>query len=159
MSENLLPTRQAEAVKGRSQRLKVSGKLRVALDLMVWSGTCRADAAEEAGLVDASLRSALRKPHVLAWYNSELAALRTSLRARNVHRLDTIASDSKNDMSRVAAIKTLKAITEQAEQHQRPNDQQPGVQIVIVQPAAEPKILNPAIITIEPTPMMIETGL
>jgi hypothetical protein len=111
MSENTLPTavptRQAAAIDGRSRRGAVTGKLRIALDLMVWSGEKRVDAAAKAGLADASLRSALRKPHVLHHYNAELAALRTSLRAKNVHRLDGIAEDSKNDMARVAAVKAI----------------------------------------------------
>src|SRR5258707_14279030 len=88
MSDNSLPTafptRQAAAIPGRSARNKVTGKLRTALDLMVWSGERRAEAAEKAGLADSSLRFALRKPHVLQHYNAELAALRTSLRAKNV---------------------------------------------------------------------------
>jgi hypothetical protein len=101
---------------------------------MVWSGLKRADAAQEAGLADCSLRAALRKPHVLAHYSAELAALRTSLRARNLHRLDTIADG--------------------AEQHHRPGDtQSPGVCIVIVQPPApRPGDIGPPMITIEPTP-------
>src|SRR5882757_575469 len=88
------PTRQAAAIEGRSRRGAVTGKLRAALDLMVWSGERRADAAAKAGLADSSLRAALRKPHVLAHYNAELTALRTSLRAKNVHRLDSIADSS-----------------------------------------------------------------
>jgi hypothetical protein len=150
MSDNLptVPTRQALAIPGRSQRMKVSGKLKTALELMVWSGKRRAESAKEAGLADASLRSALRKPHVLAWYNNELAALRTSLRAKNVHRLDTIADASANDMAKVSAIKTLELITEQAETRSPSGATQlPGIQIVIVQRAAELKPINPTQIT------------
>src|ERR1700694_5212907 len=138
MSENSLPTavptRQAAAIEGRSRRGAVTGKLRTALDLMVWSGKPRADAAEKAGLADCSLRAALRKPHVLAHYHAELAALRTSLRARNVHRLDTIADDSKNDMARVAAVKAMEVIADQADGRRGPaGPTLPGVQIIIMQ--------------------------
>jgi hypothetical protein len=151
MSENSLPTapkifptRQAAAIPGRSARNKVTGKLRVALDLMVWSALRRADAAEKAGLADSSLRFALRKPHVLQHYNAELAALRTSLRAKNVHRLDTIADESKNDMARVASIKALEQITSQADEKQRPGmAQMPGLQIVIMNGTVAPKIIGP----------------
>jgi hypothetical protein len=95
MSENLLPstlpsilpTRQAAAIEGRSRRGAVTGKLRTALDLMVWSGERRADAAEKAGLADCSLRAALRKPHVLQHYNAELAALRSIRNASRRKRL------------------------------------------------------------------------
>jgi hypothetical protein len=140
-----LPTRQAAAIEGRSRRGAVTGKLRTALDLMVWSGEKRADAAEKAGLADCSLRAALRKPHVLQHYNAELAALRTSLRARNVHRLDTIADTSKNDMARVAAVKALEVIADQADEKQRPGLQMlPGLQIVIVSGTTPPKVFGPA---------------
>jgi hypothetical protein len=140
------PTRQAAAIEGRSRRGAVTGKLRAALDLMVWQGERRADAAEKAGLADSSLRAALRKPHVLQHYNAELAALRTSLRAKNVHRLDKIADDSNNDMARVSALKAMEAIADQADEKQRPGSAMlPGLQIVIVSGGtAPPKVIGPA---------------
>jgi hypothetical protein len=141
------PTRQAAAIEGRSRRGAVTGKLKTALDLMVWSGKKRVDAAQEAGLADCSLRAALRKPHVLQHYNAELAALRTSLRAKNVHRLDTIADDSKNDMARVAAVKALEIIIEQADERTGAVTM-PGLQIIIVQPAPGPREINPTIIPV-----------
>jgi hypothetical protein len=98
MSENSLPTRQAAAIEGRSARNRVTGKLRIALEAMIWEGLPRAKAAAKAGMADSCLRFALRKPHVLAHHNAELTALRTSLRARNVHRLDSIADTSGNNM-------------------------------------------------------------
>jgi hypothetical protein len=127
------PTRQAATIPGRSRRGAVTGKLRTALDLMVWQGLKRDEAAQEAGLADCSLRAALRKPHVLAHYNAELAVLRTSLRARNLHRLDTIADVSRNDMARVGAIKAMENIADQADERSpRGAAILPGLQIVIV---------------------------
>ena len=91
MSDDRVPapgpmSRRAAAIPGRSARGKVTGKLRTALDLMVWQNLTRKE-AERAGLADASLRFAFRKPHVMSYYHAELAALRNSLRAENVHRL------------------------------------------------------------------------
>jgi hypothetical protein len=96
-------TRQAAAIPGRSRRGTVTGKLKAALDAMVWDGLKRNDAAKAAGLAESSLRFALRKPHVVAYYRAECDALRNSIRARNLHRLDAIADDSKNDMAKVAS--------------------------------------------------------
>jgi hypothetical protein len=157
MSDNslptTLPTRQAAAIPGRSRRGAVTGKLKTALDLMVWHGERRADAAQKAGLADASLRCAMRKPHVMDHYHAELNALRLSLRARNLHRLDSIADISKNDMAKVGAIKVLEQIADVAEQHNRPGStQSPGVVIVIQQPAQRPLEISPEIITIDPMP-------
>lgn len=161
MSDDQIPavpmTRQAAAIPGRSRRNAVTGKLRTALDAMVWEGFKRADAAAKAGLADSSLRFALRKPHVLAHYRAETDALRNSLRARNLHRLDKIADDSKNDMAKVASIKVLEQISDVADQHSRPGDaQSPGVVIVIQQaPAAPAPAISPPMITIEPGPAIL----
>jgi hypothetical protein len=105
-------TRQSQAINGRSAPLKVTGKLRVAIEQMVWHGARRAEAAEKAGMKDHSLRAALRKGHVMAHYHTELGVLRESARARNFHRLDGIAEDSPNAMAKVAAIKVMEAISE-----------------------------------------------
>jgi hypothetical protein len=156
MSENSLPstvptafpTRQAAAIEGRSRRGAVTGKLKTALDLMVWDNMKRKDAAEKAGLADSSLRFAFRKPHVMAYYHAELAALRNNLRARNIHRLDGIAETSKNDMAKVGAIKAMEQIADQADERQRPGSVTlPGLQIVIVQgggSTAPPRVIGPA---------------
>jgi hypothetical protein len=139
------PTRQAAAIEGRSRRGAVTGKLKVALDLMVWENVRRKEAAEKAGLADASLRFAFRKPHVMAYYHAELAALRNNVRAHNVHRLDTIASDSKNDMAKVAAVKALELISDQADVTARPGSQTlPGMIIVIRTDGGPPKVIGPA---------------
>jgi hypothetical protein len=141
------PTRQAAAIEGRSRRGAVTGKLKTALDLMVWDYLKRKEAAALAGLADSSLRFAFRKAHVMSYYRAELAALRENLRARNIHRLDTIADDSKNDMARVAAVKALEIITDQAEER-RPaggDVKLPGLQIVIINgPDTPPKVIGPA---------------
>jgi hypothetical protein len=148
MSDNslptTLPTRQAAAIEGRSRRGAVTGKLKTALDLMVWDNVKRKDAAAKAGLADSSLRFAFRKPHVMAYYHAELKALRDNLRAHNVHRLDKIADDSKNDMARVASIKALELISDQADEKQRPGAAiLPGLQIVIVNGTNSPRIIGP----------------
>jgi hypothetical protein len=138
-----LPTRQAAAIEGRSRRGAVTGKLKAALDLMVWENLKRKDAAARAGLADSSLRFAFRKPHVMAYYHTELKALRDNLRAHNVHRLDKIADDSKNDMARVAAVKALELISDQADERTRPGSQLlPGLQIVIIG-GPTPKVIGP----------------
>ena len=141
------PTRQAAAIPGRSRRNAVTGKLKTALDLMVWENLRRKDAAAKAGLADASLRFAFRKQHVMAYYHAELAALRNNVRAHNVHRLDDIADTSKNDQARVHAIKVLEQIADQADEKQRPGAAMlPGLQIVVYSPGSSvpPQIIGPA---------------
>lgn len=163
MSDNSLPTavptRQAIEAKGRSGRNRVTGKLKVAIEAMIWEGLPRAEAAAKAGLADSSLRFALRKPHVLAHHNAELATLRTSLRARNVHRLDSIADKSRNDLARVGAIKTLEGLADASEQqHGAGHSRSPGVSIVIIQPSAPPKIVDMPMITIDQPQILISSA-
>ncbi len=140
MSDDQLPTRQKLAVPGRSRRNAVTGKLKAALEAMVWEGLERKAAAEQAGLKDRSVRDALHKPHVVGFYTAELAALRTSKRANNIHTLAGIADDCANDMARVSAVKAMEQIADQAdEKRAHPGAQQaPGLQIIIVQHAHAP---------------------
>ena len=131
-NETLAPaTRQAIAIKDRSQALTVTGKLKTAIDIMIWQGLPRRDAAASAGLKDHSLQVALRKPHVLAYFNAEMTSLRTSLRPRTIHRLDGIADNSRNDQAKVAALRTLEAISDRDDGTSRPSSATPGVTIII----------------------------
>jgi hypothetical protein len=114
MTDNeLVPTRQAIAAKDRSGKLTVSGKLKIALDAMLFAAASRPDAAKAAGMTDHSLRSAMRKAHVMAYYSYGLVVLRESERARNIKRLTEIR-DKADNMPAVQAIKELELTPEQA---------------------------------------------
>jgi hypothetical protein len=100
-------TRQKLAIEGRSRAGKVTGKLKIAMDLMVWEKLTRSEAGKRAGLAESSMREAFRRPHVIAYYRAGCDALRENVAAKHIHNLDKIADDSKNDMARVASIKAL----------------------------------------------------
>src|SRR5262245_2586219 len=96
---------------------RVTGKVRTAIDLMVWQGLPRQQAAQAAGLKDNGLYKALRKSAVRSYYLRELDVLRTSHRARNIHRLAEIR-DAANNMPAVQAIGMLERLgAEQQAQH------------------------------------------
>lgn len=101
------PTRQALAIPGRSGRNKVTGKLKVALEAMVFQAMQRKDAAQHAGLTDHALYYAFRKPHVKAFYFEQLDVLRTSAQARALTRLIELSDQSDNLTAAVAATRTL----------------------------------------------------
>jgi hypothetical protein len=86
---------------------------------------------------------------VLAFYRAECDALRNSLKARNLHRLDTIADDSKNDMARVASIKALEQMSDIADERQgKPGaGQLLGLQIIIAQYAGAGAPVEPIDVT------------
>lgn len=106
------PSRQALAAPNRSGRLRVSGRLRTALDEMVWTGLKRPDAAKAAGMTDHGLREALRRPHVKAYYIAQLEVLRTSERARNIHALAGVRDGSGNGLAVVGAVKALEQMAD-----------------------------------------------
>jgi len=99
MSENFLPTalptRQATAIEGRSRRGAVTGKLRAALDLMVWSGEKRADAAEMSILVTGGSQGA----HVL---NERVAEAVETLAPRLGARLRVVHQTGPKDVEGIA---------------------------------------------------------
>jgi hypothetical protein len=155
---NPLVTRQARAIEGRSAKLKVTGKLAVAIGMMVNQGLPRQAAAIAANLTDDAVRRAFKKPHVLAHWRAELAALREGERARNVHALVDVRDTSDNAMARVAAAKELERSADEHRADAGAAQQRPGMVIVViggdgrerlVAPAARPLVIDqPA----QPTP-------
>jgi hypothetical protein len=134
------PSRQALAIPGRSAPGKVTGKLKVAIETMVWSGACRADAAKIAGLTDHSLRTALKKPHVKQAYLAELEVLRLSARARAFHRLIELSEQNDNRGAAVAAVRTMVLEGQDEAQRGFGVTQSPGLTIQIVTDADAVKV-------------------
>jgi hypothetical protein len=133
-----LPTTAAEAVRGRSSPLAVSGKLAVALSGMVWSGLTRREAAERAGMSEHGLYAALRKVHVRQWLKAELAALRASAMAKAVHRLEEIIKTSDNHAAVVAAARELRQ-ADAGEDPSAPSRAVPGLLIQIINNNNDPE--------------------
>lgn len=134
-STELQPTRQQLAARDRSAPGKVTGKLKTAIDAMVWRGLKRDEAAATAGLTDHGLYVALSRPHVRAYYLSQCEVLRTSGRARRIHRLEQIAEQDDNKQAAVNAIKALD-YQEDQQAAARQTQTTPGFVIVVQQPAA-----------------------
>lgn len=102
-----------EVAQNRSERGKITGRLRVALDAMIWQGMTRRQAADHAKMSEHSLYSALVKTHVRQWYLRQLDVLRTSERARNIHTLVEVRDDPANKMARVQAVKALEQLDDE----------------------------------------------
>lgn len=143
-----------ETADGRSNKGQVTGKLKVAIDAMLYEGARRPDAAAKAGMTDHSVRSALRKPHVLAYYNAGLEVLRTSERPRNIKRLAEIRDKADN----MPAVQAIRALEQMAEDEARPGghtQQLPGLVVVINSRFAD---AAPAPINVTPRPADVEAG-
>jgi hypothetical protein len=143
-------TRQAIAARNRSAPGKVTGRLHAAIMEMVWKGSCRAEAAQAAQMTDHSLREALRRPHVRAFYLAELGILRTSERAKTFHRLCVLRDQDENRNAAVAAARLLEALYAEAASNPI-STMRPGVTIVIQQPtgAPPPTVAARPVVTIE----------
>jgi hypothetical protein len=111
--------------------LAVTGKNRAAIDFMVWEGLKRADAAAKAGLKDHALYVALTKPHVKQYYAQQCEVLRTSGRARRIHRLEAMLEQDDNKAAVINAALALDRMPDQALGGSAATV--PGLQIVIVQ--------------------------
>ena len=113
---------------------RIGGRLKQALDLMVWGNGERRylpdnEAAAIAGLNVVSIRNALHKPHVLAYYKQQREVLRSRESAANIHRLCEIR-DAADNMPAVNAIRALEGMDE-AGLMRRATDTAPGISIVI----------------------------
>jgi hypothetical protein len=128
MTDNL-PARQPE----RSKQIR--GRLKHAIELMIWNGLARDEAAQQAGMQPHSLYCAFRKAHVKGHYLRELEVLRTSERAKNVHALVSVRDNSENAMAQVAAVKALELLSEESTARTSSVPVSPGLVIQIVAPS------------------------
>lgn len=100
-----------DAPKAKYQRkLTVTGKNRAAIDAMVWQGLKRDDAAKSAGLTDHALYVAMTKPHVKAYYLEQCEMLRTSGKARRIHRLEAMLEQNDNKAAVINAALALEGM-------------------------------------------------
>lgn len=113
-----------------SAPLKVTGRLKRALDLMVWERLTDNKAAVEAGLTISALRMALQRPHVAAYYKAQREVLRQREAPANIHRLLEIR-DAANNMPAVQAIKVLEQLGDEANGRAAATVAAPGLVVVI----------------------------
>lgn len=125
-------TDQALATLERSAPMRCTGRLKRAIDAMVWEGLKRDDAAASAGMTVHSVREALRRPHVKAYYLQQLDVLRTSERARNLLALTEVRDQRDNQMARVQAVKALEQLSDTDQGRGGAAPAQPGLTIQII---------------------------
>lgn len=120
----------AVPAQSKPKRVDIRGRLRAALDKMVWEGLPYDEAARECDFTVSAMRKALQRPHILAYLRNEREVLRASIAPRNIHRLVEIR-DAADNMPAVQAIKALEQLGE--EQGSRsPANGAPGVTIRII---------------------------
>ncbi|HWL06443.1 MAG TPA: hypothetical protein VNQ99_16170 [Xanthobacteraceae bacterium] len=91
----------------RSLPGKVTGRLKQAIDLMVWQNLTDNEAAVKVRMTVQAIRYALKRPHVVRYLREQREVMHTRELARNSHTLVDIRDNSKNAMARVAAVREL----------------------------------------------------
>lgn len=132
---------QKRAAQGRTQRLKVTGKLQLACDAMVFDGLTFQAAAAKAGLTARAMRYALSRPHVLAYVRGQRHVLLTSMTGSNILTLADVRDQVDNQMARVQAVKALEQLAdEQAGGRSSASIATPGLVVVINTGPTDPAI-------------------
>ena len=113
----------------RSQPGRIQGKLKKALDLMVFQGLWFVEASKQVGLLPQAMRKALEKPHVISYLREQKQVFRASVSSQNIFKLADIRDNADNAMAQLGAIKVLEQIDGDVKANQQSN--QPGFVIVI----------------------------
>lgn len=107
-----LPTRQAIEAKTRSAPMRVTGKLAVAINLMIETGARWDDAAGQVGLTARTMRLALARPHVIGFLRARKQVFREAASTANIKRLCEIR-DAADNMPAVQAIRLLEQLPDE----------------------------------------------
>jgi hypothetical protein len=105
----------AALIRKEKKEIVLTPKNKAAVELMVFDGLKRSEAAELVGLTDHALRTALTKPHVLAYLNEQMEVLRTSGRPRALHTMIELL-ESKNDSTKFKAAEYLDGMNRSSHQ-------------------------------------------
>lgn len=97
----------AAVVRKQKKQIELSPKVKLAIDLMVFEGMKRDEAAEAVGLAMISLRQALLKPHNLAYLNEQMEVLRTSGRPRALRKMIDLIDEAKTERIQFEAAKYI----------------------------------------------------
>lgn len=93
----------------KPRQVRISSRVKAAIEAMVEGSLSREDAAKHAGLTDNALYIAMRKPEVLAYRNDRMRVLRTSETARSIKRVADLAHSASSEAVKFDANKYLLA--------------------------------------------------
>ena len=141
MSDQALTLDKPEPLTGAERDLRVTGRVKAAITLMIEKGLRWDEAAIEVKLTTRAMRLSLDKPHVLAYLKAQKQVFLARASSANIHRLTQIR-DSSDNMPAVNAIKLLEELGSEQLQRQSVQQLTPGVVIRIVTTAADPPTID-----------------
>lgn len=113
---------------------RISGRVKVAIDAMVYEALPRSKAAKRAGLSEHGLYKALRKPPVLAYMNSQMGMIRTSAASRTIAKAEKLMDEAESEHVQADMTKWLAGLegiapTQRIENTHIHRNAQPGLTI------------------------------
>lgn len=115
----------------RSAPGKVTGRLKQALDLMVWNNLSDNEAAAKSKITVTAIRLALRRPHVRAYFREQSDVLREREGPRGIHTLIAVRDQDSNQAARVAAVREMRQANDEQAANGSRSVAVPGLVIVI----------------------------
>jgi hypothetical protein len=139
-----------EPIQANPKHKEIKGKLRLALDKMIWEGLDWRDAAREVDLELSAMRKSFAKSSVLSYIRQQRQMLRASISTKNDFRLAQIRDDG-NGMPALKAIAMLDAPIDAAAAAQR-NGVTPSIGVTIQVLSSQPatRQIEPPIIDAQP---------
>lgn len=135
----------------RSAPGRVTGRLKAALDAMLWENLTDNEAASKFKITVTAIRLALKRPHVARYLREQRQVLHARELGRNSQALIKIRDESANAMAQVAAVREIERIADGETQHPR-TPQAPGFVIIVQQPGPAMAQPEPQIINVTPAP-------
>jgi len=137
----------------RSKPRSVTGRLKSALDDMIWKGLEYNVAAKANGLTVRAMRKAIDKPHICTYLAAGKRQLRASEGPRTLRRLVQLAHQDRNANAAVAACRAIENIPAEEFQNRAGQPQVAGFVIVLREkPMAMPPAGAPVVIEAAPEP-------
>lgn len=125
----------------RNERRSITGRMKIALDSMVFEGIAWDKAGPQAGLTVRTMRLAIERPHVIRYLRQQRDVFRASVCAGNISALAKLRADSGNAMAQLGAIKVLEQMGDDAQPGAAPK-QAAGMVIVVVRQATDAVEIN-----------------
>ena len=89
------------------KQVRISARVKTAIEQMVDHGRNRAEAAQIAGIADDSLYRALTKPEVLAYRNHRMRVIRESAASRTIAKAEALMDSAESEHVKLDATKWI----------------------------------------------------
>jgi hypothetical protein len=158
------PSRQALQAKTASKPLRVTGKLRVACDMMVWGvdgdGLALSwdEAARQADYRVRSMRLALERPHVVKYLNQQKEVFRSSASAKNISRAVQLRDQDDNRTAAQRALEWLDRTAAERSHDGIGGSVMPGVVILIERERDARMVIDGTVIELNPLEQQDKEG-